>query len=191
MLIENGFLDNKWLCNPPMVLKLHTHAPRESRMYSIDFWVNGQGNGALVIENGFWTMTDFVMHLHVWSWNHIHLLPMHQGCTLLILGSKGQRSRSWGIGNWKWFPDHNSPFNPPMIMKLHTLALHNLKMYPVYIGSKGKSSVNHLILRVCIFIFFFKEASTLHATQSFLTELFYDNSMLILLQHKFYGDKLR
>ena len=89
------------------------------------FWgqkVKGQGHGAWLIVNGFRIITDPVMNL--WSWNFIHLLSMRQGCALLILGSKGQRSRSWGMVNCKWFPDHNWLCNPPMIMKLHTLAPH-------------------------------------------------------------------
>ena len=32
---------------------------------------------------------------------------MSQGCALLILRSKGQRSRSWRMVIWKWFPDDN------------------------------------------------------------------------------------
>ena len=63
-----------------------------------------------MFENGFRTITDYVIHL--WSWNFIHLLPMSQGYALLILGSKGQRSRSWIIDVWKWFPDHNWLCNP-------------------------------------------------------------------------------
>ena len=94
------------------------------------FWgqkVKGQGHGLSMFENGFRTITDYVIHL--WSWNFIHLLPMSQGCALLILGSKGQRSRSWIIDVWKWFPDHNWLCNPPMIMKLHTLAPHESRMF--------------------------------------------------------------
>ena len=87
-----------------------------------------------MFENGFRTITDYVIHL--WSWNFIHLLPMSQGCALLILGSKGQRSRSWIIDVWKWFPDHNWLCNPPMIMKLHTLAPHESRMCPIDFGVK-------------------------------------------------------
>ena len=80
-------------------------------------------------ENGFRTITDSVIHL--WSWNFIHLLPMSQGCALLILGSKGQRSRSWRMVIWKWFPDDNWLCNQPMIMKLHTLTHHESRMCPI------------------------------------------------------------
>ena len=48
-------------------------------------------------ENGFRTITDSVIHL--WSWNFIHLLPMSQGCALLILGSKGQGHGAWLFEN--------------------------------------------------------------------------------------------
>ena len=87
-----------------------------------------------VRHTSFRTITDYVIHL--WSWNFIHLLPMSQGCALLILGSKGQRSRSWIIDVWKWFPDHNWLCNPPMIMKLHTLAPHESRMCPIDFGVK-------------------------------------------------------
>ena len=123
------FPDDNWLCNPPMIMKLHTLAPHESRMCPIDFGVKGQGHGAWLFENGFRTITDSVINL--WSWNFIHLLTMSQGCALLILRSKGQRSRSWGMVIWKWFPDDNWLCNQPMIMKLHTLFHHESRMRPI------------------------------------------------------------
>ena len=82
-----------------------------------------------VRHTSFRTITDSVIHL--WSWNFIHLLPMSQGCALLILGSKGQRSRSWRMVIWKWFPDDNRLCNQPMIMKLHTLTHHESRMCPI------------------------------------------------------------
>ena len=82
-----------------------------------------------VRHTSFRTITDYVIHL--WSWNFIHLLPMSQGCALLILGSKGQRSRSWRMVIWKWFPDDNWLCNQPMIMKLHTLTHHESRMRPI------------------------------------------------------------
>ena len=89
-----------------------------------------------MFENGFRTITDYVIHL--WSWNFIHLLPMSQGCALLILGSKGQRSRSWRMVIWKWFPDDNWLCNQPMIMKLHTLTHHESRMRPIDFEVKGQ-----------------------------------------------------
>ena len=99
-LVWKWFPDDNWLCNQPMIMKLHTLTHHESRMRPIDFEVKGQGHGAWLFENGFRTITDSVINL--WSWNFIHLLPMSQGCALLILGSKGQRSRSWRMVIWKW-----------------------------------------------------------------------------------------
>ena len=115
-------------------MRLYTHAPHESRMCPIDFVVKGQGHGALMIENGFWTITDPVINL--WSWKFIHLLPMSQGCTLFIFGWKGQRSRSLKTGDWKRFPDQNWLCNPPMIMKLHTLAPYESRMCPIDFGGQ-------------------------------------------------------
>ena len=91
-----------------------------------------------VRHTSFRTITDYVIHL--WSWNFIHLLPMSQGCALLILGSKGQRSRSWRMVIWKWFPDDNWLCNQPMIMKLHTLAPHESRMCPIDFGVKRSRS---------------------------------------------------
>ena len=77
-------------------MKLHTLAPHESRMCPIDFGVKRSKVKVMAhgyFENGFRTITDSV--INQWSWNFIHLLTMSQGCALLILRSKGQRSRSW------------------------------------------------------------------------------------------------
>ena len=82
-----------------------------------------------VRHTSFRTITDSVINL--WSWNFIHLLPMSQGCALFILGSKGQRSRSWRMVIWKWFPDDNWLCNQPMIMKIHTLTHHESRMRPI------------------------------------------------------------
>ena len=46
-----------------MIMKLHTLTPHESRMHPADFEVKGQGHGAMMIENGFRTITDPVIHL--------------------------------------------------------------------------------------------------------------------------------
>ena len=101
------------------------------------FWgqkVKGQGHGAWLFENGFRTITDSV--INQWSWKFIHLLTMSQGCALLILRSKGQRSRSMRMVIWKWFPDDNWLCNQPMIMKLHTLTPHESRMCPIDFGVK-------------------------------------------------------
>ena len=174
MVIWKWFPYDNWLCNQPMIMKLHTLTPHESRMCPIDFGVKrstvkvmahgylkmvhrnngcrfefvGVGGGPvllqqyfqyaficcpymlpLLFENGFRTITDSV--INQWSWNFIHLLTMSQGCALLILRSKGQRSRSWRMVIWKWFPDDNWLYNQPMIMKVHTLTHHESRMRPI------------------------------------------------------------
>ena len=131
-LVWKWFPDDSWLCNPPMIMKLHTLAPHESRMCPIDFGVKRSkvkvmAHGYLKMVSG--TITDSV--INQWSWNFIHLLTMSQGCALLILRSKGQRSRSWRMVIWKWFPDDNWLYNQPMIMKLHTLTHHESRMRPI------------------------------------------------------------
>ena len=57
-------------------------------------------------------------------------LPMSQGCALLILSSKGQRSRSWNICDWNGLRNITDYIicNLPMIMKLHTLAPYESRM---------------------------------------------------------------
>ena len=156
MVIWKWFPDDNWLCNQPMIMKLHTLTHHESRMRPIDFEVQRSRSWRMVISpppvkpegtiglhsvcpsvcpsvclsvrhTSFRTITDSVIHL--WSWNFIHLLPMSQGCALLILGSKGQRS--WRMVIWKWFPDDNWLCNQPMIMKLHTLTHHESRMRPI------------------------------------------------------------
>ena len=46
-----------------MTMKLHTLDHHESMICPIDFGVKSQSHGAVVIENDFRTITDFVIHL--------------------------------------------------------------------------------------------------------------------------------
>ena len=144
MVIWKWFPDDNWLCNPPMIMKLHTLTPHEFvgvgggpvllQQYFQYAFICCPYMLPLLFENGFRTITDSVINL--WSWNFIHLLTMSQGCALLILRSKGQRSRSWRMVIWKWFPDDNWLCNQPMIMKLHTLTPHESRMCPIDFGVK-------------------------------------------------------
>ena len=68
----------------------------------------------------------------------MHLLPMSQGCPLLIWGSKGQGHGALEIENG--FRDHNWLSNPTMIMKLHTLAPHESRMCPIDFEVKRSKS---------------------------------------------------
>ena len=133
------FPDDNWLCNQPMIMKLHTLTPHEFvgvgggpvllQQYFQYAFICCPYMLPLLFENGFRTITDSV--INQWSWNFIHLLTMSQGCALLILRSKGQRSRSWRMVIWKWFPDDNWLYNQPIIMKLHTLTHHESRMRPI------------------------------------------------------------
>ena len=139
MVIWKWFPDDNWLCNQPMIMKLHTLTPHEFvgvgggpvllQQYFQYAFICCPYMLPLLFENGFRTITDSVINL--WSWNFIHLLTRSQGCALLILRSKGQRSRSWRMVIWKWFPDDNWLCNQPMIMKLHTLTHHESRMRPI------------------------------------------------------------
>ena len=118
------FPDDNWLCNPPMIMKLHTTCSPWVKDVPYWFWgqkVKGQGHGAWLFENGFRTITDSV--INQWSWNFIHLLTMSQGCALLILRSKGQGHGAWLFENgfrtitdsvinlWSWNFIHLLPMN--------------------------------------------------------------------------------
>ena len=140
-LVWKWFPDDNWLCNQPMIMKLHTLTPHEFgggpvllQQYFQYAFICCPYMLPLLFENGFRTITDSV--INQWSWNFIHLLTMSQGCALLILRSKGQRSRSWRMVIWKWFPYDNWLCNQPMIMKLHTLTPHESRMCPIDFGVK-------------------------------------------------------
>ena len=106
--------------------------------------VKGQGHNALITENGLCFIIAFLVHLS--SWNFIQRLLISRKCALWISGSKGQRSRSKCINNWKWFMSRNSfPFTPIIIMKLHIKTPHVSRMCPMDMGvkrSKVKVKIN-------------------------------------------------
>ena len=89
-------MDNNWLCNPPMILKLYTLTPHKSKMCPIDFWVKRSkvtvmGHCTLKMVSGWkWFLDNNWLCNPPMIMKLIHLLPMSQGCALLISGSKGQ-----------------------------------------------------------------------------------------------------
>ena len=114
------------------------------------FWgqkVRGEGHNALISENGLCCMIAIPFHLS--SWNFTHRLPMSWGCVLLILGSKGQRSKSQWIDYWKWLLAHNCFPITKTIIKLSTQTPHQSTICPytrnfmlkktwgVWIGCRG------------------------------------------------------
>ena len=139
--VNNWFPDCKSDTYWDIVMKLHTLTPHESRCTLLNLRSKGQGHGAWLFVNGFWTITESVINL--WSWNFIHLLPMSQGCTVLILWS---RSRSWRMVNCNWFLDYNWACNQPMIMKLHTVTPHESRCTLLKLRSKGQGHGAWLIV---------------------------------------------
>ena len=65
-------------------MKLHTLAPHESRICPIDFGVNR--SKVKVIWHWWLKITDSVIHL--WSWNFIHLLSLHESRICMDLNCK-------------------------------------------------------------------------------------------------------
>ena len=77
------FMSHNCFISTPIIMKLHTQAPRELRMCLWMSGSKGQGHNALIIENGFWRITAFPLHLH--SSNFIHRFPVSPGYALMIL----------------------------------------------------------------------------------------------------------
>ena len=100
-ITENGLFCIHCNCSPlrPIIMTLHTQTPNELRMCPIDFGVKGQGHSALITENGVCFIIAIPELLS--SWNFTHRLAMGWGSVLLILVSKGQRSRSQFMDYWK------------------------------------------------------------------------------------------
>ena len=92
-----------------------------------------------------WIQRIISFPLHLSSWNFTHRLPMSRGYALLILGSKGQRSRSQCIDYRKRFMSHN--FFP-----LHLSSWNFTHRLPMsrgcalfILGSKGQRSRSQCI----------------------------------------------
>ena len=90
-------------------------------------WQAGVNN--LVPDCKSHTFWDVVMKLHTLTPQQSRMCPID-----FVV----QRSRSWGIDDWKWFPDHNWLCNPPVIIKLHTIAPHESRMCPVNFGKSHR-----------------------------------------------------
>ena len=134
MVIWKWFPDDNWLCNQPMIMKLHTLTHHESRMRPIDFEVQRSRSWRMVIWKWFpddnWLYNQpMVMKLHTLTHHESRMRP---------IDFEVQRSRSWRMVIWKWFPDDNWLCNQPMIMKLHTLTHHESRMCPIDFEVKGQ-----------------------------------------------------
>ena len=80
----------KHVCNPPMILKLHTLVPHASRVCPIDFEVKRSKED---VNNWFpVTFWDMIMKLHI--------LLAPRGSRMCPIYFGVQRSRSWDIDDW-------------------------------------------------------------------------------------------
>ena len=119
---------------------LHTKTPHELMTCPIDLWAKGQGHNALITENG--ECLTIVFPWNMSSWHIVQRLPICWWCALLNLGSKGQRSRSQYIDNWKLFMSHNCFLITHIMMDIHTETLNDLRMFPIdYFGKMSNAKV--------------------------------------------------
>ena len=119
-----------------MIMKLHTLVPMSQGCALLILGSKGQSNWTLMIENGFRTITDSVIHL--WYEPLYTCSPWVKDVPYWF---QGQRSRSWGIDDWKLFLNHNWLCNPPMILKVNTLAPHESRRCPFDFGVKGHGAL--------------------------------------------------
>ena len=126
------FMTHNFFPFTPIIMKLQTQTPHESRMCPIYFGV--KMSRSQCIDYRKWLCRIIALPSHLSSWNFTHRLPMSQGFTLVILGSNGQRSRLQYNDYWKWLMLHNSfPFTTT-VMKLKTKTPHRLRMCPIDFG---------------------------------------------------------
>ena len=62
-ITENDFLTHNCFSCTPVIFKLRTPTPHESRMYPIDLGIKGQGHNALVTEIEFSGIIALPLHL--------------------------------------------------------------------------------------------------------------------------------
>ena len=98
MVIWKWFPDDNWLCNQPMIMKLHTLTHHESRMHPIDFEVQRSRSWRMVIWKWFpddnWLCNQpMIMKLHTLTHHESRMRP---------IDFEVKRSRSWRMVIWKW-----------------------------------------------------------------------------------------
>ena len=110
-------------------MKLHTLAPHKSTTFPFDFRVKGQGLGALMIENGFQTITYDQETSYTCS-------PWVKDVPYWF---RSQNVKVKVMPHWwfKWFPDYNWLCNQHMIMNFIQLLLMSQRCALLILGSKG------------------------------------------------------
>ena len=97
MVIWKWFPDDNWLCNQPMIMKLHTLTHRESRMRLIDFEVQRSRSWRMVIWKWFpddnWLCNQpMIMKLHTLTHHESRMRPID-------FEVKGQGHGAWLFEN--------------------------------------------------------------------------------------------
>ena len=81
----------------PIIMKLNTNTPLESRKCPMDFRVKGQGHNAMITENGLYCKIAFPFHLS--SWNYFQWIK-HCDLDLLTPNPIRYILDSWGVFVW-------------------------------------------------------------------------------------------
>ena len=141
---HNALISENGLCRViaiPLHLLLWNFTHKLIWVNDLPYWFWGQKVKVTMHElpkmfmpHNCYPFTPIIMKLHTQP------LPMSRGCALLILGSKGQRTRSQCIDYWKRCISHNCyPFTL-IIMKLHTQTHMSWWFVILILGSKGQRS---------------------------------------------------
>ena len=138
----------KWFmsynCFPstPVIIKLHTKTPLESRICPMDFGSKGKRSRSQCIDNWKWFLlhncfpfTPIIMKLHTKTCHELRMCRIDFGL---------KRSK---VKYWKWLMLHNCfPFTP-IIMKLCTKTPHESRMCPLDFRIKVKVTMHWFLKR--------------------------------------------
>ena len=128
---------------------LHICVDHDPERISIDFGVK-RSKGKVIF--GLWTfyhfhtITPFPFGIHWWYFTHV--LAMIRGRPLLILGSKGKRSRSyWTLSSLLFLHDNSISFWHTMMILHACIILTMIWEGPLLIlGTKGQRSRSYLYM---------------------------------------------
>ena len=144
------FLHDNSIIFWPTVMILHTYVVHDLRRTPIDFGIK---RPKVKVKLGLWIFCHFRMitplSFGLQSWYFIRMLPMTWGGPLLILGSKGQRSRSNLDFELFYIPHDNFIVFWPTVMILHMYVAHDLRRTPIDFGvQRSKSNMDFEFLAI-------------------------------------------
>ena len=126
-----------WLCNPPLVIKLHTHAPNESSIHTCVLLI--LGSKSQMSRSCDWWLKWFPNHTCTWLYRNSPLVmklptlaPHESRMCPFDFWVKSQRSRSCHIDDWSGFWIIADLSNSSLVMELPTLASNESKMCVPY-----------------------------------------------------------